>query len=238
MSRWICTKACRAIGKNCNVGQIEEHPTNPLSTCFEAYSGDKILPINLNPTTDMDGTVYFDTVGWDDLRFPLTGQRLTVSAGRLDYDFEECNVEYGANARYPNEPICMVAQMPHAKKFGSIAAPHLHWVQSSASIPNWLLAYRFYNNGAVIPSWSLAAYTSHAFTYTSGSIMQITGFPHIPAPANENVSAVLDLRLFRDSANASTLFAGADPLAAVGVAKEFDLHIALDSLGSGREYDK
>ncbi len=238
MARWICTKDCRAIGKNFRKNDIVEHATNPDSANFAAYSGDRRANPNLNPRADMDGTLYLGALSWDDLRFPLTGQRLTVTAGRLDYDFEECTVEFGATARYPNEPICMVAQMPHKKYFGSVLHPHLHWVQASSDMPNWLMAYRFYNNGEAVPAFTLAAWDHNAFTYTSGSIMQLTNFPTIASPADENVSAILDIIMYRDSANVSTLFDGADPLSASAAAKEFDLHYQIDSTGSGREYNK
>jgi len=185
-------------------------------------------------------TLYYpasDLSNWDDLRFPLTGQRLTVSAGRLDYNFTELTVDFSATARYPNEPVCMVAQMPHAKRFGSAVSPHLHWIQTSEDVPNWLMAYRWYNNGAAVPStFTLAAASYEAFTYTSGDMMQITEFPMIKPPSQENVSSILDIRLYNDSGNASTLFD--DAAAVIGEAKEFDLHYEIDSVGSGTEYVK
>ena len=177
---------------------------------------------------------------FDDIRFPLTGQQLTTSAGRLDYNFDECTVDFGATARYPEEPICMVAQMPHGKKFGTDIRPHIHWVQEQDETPNWLLAYRFYNNGAAIPSsFSLAAISSTPdFVYTSGTILQLSDFPHIGAPVNEGVSAICDLILYRDSANESGLFVGADSYSGTAAAKEFDFHIMFDAPGSRQEYIK
>jgi len=175
---------------------------------------------------------------WDDLRFPFTGNRIDVSSGRVDYDYTECTVDFQTNARYPNEPVCMIAQMPHHKLFGSSVQPHLHWIQQSAVFPNWLLAYRWYNNGSTVPgTFTLAAYTTHAFVWSAGNLLQITKFPAIAAPGGEDVSSILDLIIYRDSANTSTLFAGADTYG-IAKAKEFDLHYQIDDRGSRQEYVK
>lgn len=171
-------------------------------------------------------------LGWDDLRAPLTGQQLTISAGRLDYDFTECTVDFSATARYPEEPIAMTFQMQHDKLLDSVIVPHLHWVQSENNIPNWLIAARWYKNGAAIPAFTLAKYDSHVYTYSSGSIMQLTNFPALAAPSDETLSSICDIILYRDSANVSTLFAGADPYTVPAKAKEFDIHFQRDSLGS------
>ena len=172
-------------------------------------------------------------LAWDDLRAPLTGQQLTISAGRLDYDFTQCVVGFSATARYPQEPIAMTFEFQHAKYLGGAVTPHLHWVQAKNAIPNWLIAYRWYNNGSdPTGAFTLAIPDSSIFTYSSGSIMQLTNWLPIAAPANETLSSVLDVILYRDSANASTLFTGADPYTGSAAAKEFDIHYQRDSIGS------
>ena len=129
------------------------------------------------------------------------------------------------------------AQLPHAKCLQSPLVPHLHWIQSGATVPNWLFAYRWYNNGSAVPSaWTLLPAEAPSFTYVSGDILQISSFGSILPPANESISSVLDMKMYSDTANTSTLFAGA--AAVLGVAKELDLHIMKDSVGSGAEYVK
>jgi hypothetical protein len=175
---------------------------------------------------------------FDDIRFPLSGERLYSPAGNLTYDFTECTVDFKAASAYPGDPICMVAQMPHKKKFGVPIRPHIHWVQELDFIPNWLLASRFYNNGDVVPAFSLAAHTGvNKFAFSSG-ILQLTEFPRPAPPDPERISAVCDFILYRDSANVSGLFAGADPYGATVAGKEFDCHVVMDSQGSRQEYKK
>jgi len=185
-------------------------------------------------------TIYYhDSTNYDDLRFPLQGQRLDTSSGRIDYNYDECTVDFALNARYPNEPICFVSQMPHAKAISTKVHPHLHWIQEEANVPNWVMAYRWYSNNDVVPAvWTLAKYSVNTFTYVAGDLAQITTFPDINAPELEGISSILDIKLFRDSANTSTLFAGADPYTVVAKAKEFDLHYQINSVGSGEEYTK
>ncbi len=240
-TRYICLADNQYDGKKYyKKDVIYELPGSPPAGYFTATSLDIRHDANIVGQKDMDDTYFFGKgiVGWDDLRFPLMGRRITVSAGRLDFDFEECTVDFSATARYTEEPVCMISQMPHAKKFGTALYPHLHWIQQEDNTPNWLLKYRFYNNGSVVPEFSLAIPTYNAFAYDSGDLLQITAFPPIPAPTGETVSSICDLILFRDSANASTLFAGADPYTVGAKSKEFDLHYQIDSLGSGRELAK
>ena len=172
-------------------------------------------------------------IAWDDHRAPLVGKRIAVSAGRVDYNYTELTVDFSATARYPNEPVGLVFQQGHNKLLGSAVYPHLHWIQEEDHIPNWLMAFRWYKNGQLVPStWTLAKYTDHEYTYASGALAQITNFPALSPPADETVSSILEVKLYRDSANASTKFAGADPYTLSAKAKEFDNHVRIDSLGS------
>jgi hypothetical protein len=49
---------------------------------------------------------------------------------------------------------------------------------------------------------------------------------------------MLDIKLWRDTTNASGEFTGADPVAAAVLLKELDIHFELDSFGSNEEYVK
>ena len=96
-----------------------------------------------------------------------------------------------------------------------------------------------YNNNSAVPAvWDTVAYTQNAFTYTSGNLLQITEFPEIAAPAGEGVSAICDVRMFRDNANTSGKFAGADPYTVEAQVKEFDVHYRCNTFGSRTEYTK
>ncbi len=181
---------------------------------------------------------YLSTCRWDDASVQLVGRKIDVASGRIDYDYDELTVDFATNARYPQEPVGVPLQAPHSWAEHTVMRPHIHWLQSSADVPNWLIAYRQYNNGAAVPgSWTLKAANSPIFTYTSGTIMQISSFPEIEMP-DMGLSCALDMKIFRDSGNASTLFAGADPLSAVAKLKFFDTHIPFDSMGSDVEFIK
>jgi hypothetical protein len=102
-----------------------------------------------------------------------------------------------------------------------------------------LIQYRWQKNGAAkVTSWTSVKYVSHAFTYTSGTLNQITTFGALSPPVSTGVSVVLQLRLLRDGDNDSTLFTGADPLTGNVSAMFFDTHIEVDMLGSHEQYTK
>jgi hypothetical protein len=237
MSRFLCTKTNQATGWWAYKGTYYDFSSNPDTDYFTAEVDDEKRPGSDMGLLDRDGTFYFgrNIRGWDDLRFPMSGARLDSASTRYSYDYTECTVDFNTDARYTEEPTAMVAQMPHSKMLGSAVCPHLHWVQQEANVPNWLLASRCYNNGDLVPAFNLTVADHVEFAYASGNLMQMSEFPAILAPDNEKVSAIFDLILYRDSANASTLFAGADPYTVAAKTKEFDLHYLIDSLGSGQE---
>jgi hypothetical protein len=87
-------------------------------------------------------------------------------------------------------------------------------------------------------SWNLVAPTTErVFTYSSGTIMQISKFPDI-SMFGYGISDVVDFKLYRDTNNSSGLFGGSDSFSGDAVVKEFDVHIERNSLGSDEEYTK
>lgn len=185
--------------------------------------------------------IYGEGTGWDDIRFPLVGQRLDVSAGRIDYNYDDCSVDFQDNALYDDDPVCFIAQMHHKKLLGSAIELHLHWMQNQDEIPNWLIGYRWINIGEALPlvgAETLVAWTDNIATYSAGNIQQLTEFGSITKPVADTLSSILHIRLFRDTDNDSLLFAGADPYVGGAQAVEFDIHYQIDSLGSREEYVK
>jgi len=179
-----------------------------------------------------------ETLKWEDLRFPAIGRNIDVSAGRIDYDFAELGVGFANNTRYTEEMVGHIIQLPHAWAEGSEINPHIHWIQAQAAVPNWMIEYRVYNNGDTPPvSWTQAITNTPAFTYTSGSIAQISGFSSI-SMTGLTVSCMVDIKLYRDTGNVSTLFSGADPVNTTVLLKEFDIHYQSDARGSVVEYTK
>jgi len=186
------------------------------------------------PTNNVqDGAVY------DDMKFPFFGRKLDTAAGHLAYNDAELGIDFDDTSRYNDaDMVAIIAQMLHEKKFGTDLRPHIHWMQSHANVPNIMMRWRWYNNGATPGAWANAAYNANVFTYTAGTILQIMTFPHISPPANESVSSICDIKIYRDAINASGLFAGADPLVGDMLTKEFDFHYEIDALGSQSEYVK
>lgn len=184
-----------------------------------------------------------ESIYWKDAKFPLTGQNFDVSSGRVDYNYYNGAAGFATNARYPEEPISMICQLNHDWDEGSEIRPHIHWKQQGATIPNFLLAYKIIDNGTAgvietdFSNHTLVQLSSHAFTYTSGVLEQISSFPAIDMTGYA-LSDMIHFVLFRDTANTSTLFAGADTTGNIELVTEFDVHFQLDRFGSEQEFVK
>ena len=184
-------------------------------------------------------------VVWDDISQAVAASRLDVSSGRLDYDYFNGAIKFQSNARYPEEPVVIPIQAKHSMLIGeeAVARVHFHWLQEQAAIPNMLLAYKKTNYGSTtiketnFNNYTLLPWISNAYTYTSGVLAQITKFAEIDI-SDLTISGTLDLVLFRDSANTSTLFAGVDPVAADVLIKFVDAHVKFDAMGSLAEFAK
>lgn len=172
---------------------------------------------------------------WDDLRFPTTGDRLDSASTRYSFDSTELGVTFDNDSRYPNEQLSNIVQIPHAWREQSGIRPHIHWIQNQSAIPNWLMAYRVYNNNETPGTFTEVALSSTVFTYTTGSIVQISSFPEIDM-TGMSLSCFVDIKIWRDTTNASGVFAGADPVATGVLLKEYDIHYLVDSFGSPIEF--
>jgi len=182
-------------------------------------------------------------VGWDDSKFPFTGNNIDVASGRIDYSYPNGTISFQNNARYPNEAVSMLDQLSHKWKEGSEIRPHFHWLQQSANVPNWLMAYKIYDNNA--SATVDTDYTNHTFvtstpvfTYTSGTLAQISVFPPIDM-TGYTLSDMVHYVFWRDTSNASGEFAGADPSSSAEHVLEFDIHYQTDQeRGSRQEFIK
>jgi len=182
---------------------------------------------------------------WEDLRFPFAGRNIDTSSGRIDYNYYNGGIDFQNNARFAaSEAVSMQAQFEHSWIAGSEIRPHLHWLQVGSDEPNWLLAYKIIRNGQAnaketdYSNHTLAVKSSNAYTYTSGTLVQITKFPSI-TPSTMGISDMIHFVLFRDTANASTLFADVDPSSITELAFEFDVHYQSNTPnGSRQEYVK
>jgi len=188
-----------------------------------------------NPNTD---EVQGGIVWKDDLK-ALLGQRLESPSSNIVQNLAEGTVDFHSDAIFGTDFVVINHQLNHDWKEGTIIRPHIHWFQLTSATPNWIISYRWQVNGQQKEtSWVNQKYESNTFTYSSGTLIQITTFGDITPPSNAKISAILQIRLSRDTTNASGLFAGVDPLAdTIGVINE-DVHYQIDSVGSIQEYIK
>lgn len=171
--------------------------------------------------------------GWDDLSNG-TGS-IRVQGSGVSADFTNIGFSFPTNNIFPDDFIYNNVQLRHKYKLGSPLAPHIHFIQNSANIPNWVMNFRVYNNGEVIPSFRTVKWSALIFPYTSGSILQIATFPDITQTDNAtamNISCNIDYKISRDTSNASTLFTGVDANISAALLKYFDIHELEDNLGS------
>jgi hypothetical protein len=174
-----------------------------------------------------DKPVEYDTLVWDDLRFSFTQTR---RGANLKPGFDETNIGLLFEQNKAADKLYIIAQFPHQRKNGFEVRPHIHWQQSNATPPVWKMDYKWIINGQTVPETfeTGVPQANQIFTYTSGNLAQISRFPAITPPANDNISAMLLIRLYRD-----------DNIAIGDVlAWEFDIHYAIDDAGSQHEYTK
>lgn len=92
------------------------------------------------------------------------------------------------------------------------------------------MAYRWYENGEAIPgSYTELSVNTGFFEYPgSGSILQLSSFGEIDGTGISSVSSMLDIKIWRDD----------NTVTGDVLAKEFDIHIEIDTIGSRSEYIK
>lgn len=193
-----------------------------------------------NTTFEADGTMVANgnaTTFRDELNDLI--KSANSNPAKLSINYSENSVEFATNAT-TSDYCVMNVQLNHLWKLGSELHPHLHWWQNASGVPNWLIQYRWQKEGnAKTTAWTSAVWDAHAFTYTSGTLNQITEFGHISAPVGYGqVSDIVQVRIIRDTNNTSGLFSGVDTYTGVASAVSFDIHIECDTLGSRTEYTK
>lgn len=182
---------------------------------------------------------------WDDLSGPLIAANIDLGSGRINYDYINAAIVFQNNARYPDEPLVVPVQFRHSQKIGAgtILKPHIHWLQTESNVPNFLLAYKITNQGSLTTidsdysNYTFLTTSGNAFTYVSGVLQQISHFPDIDV-SSVTLSGTIDFVLFRDTANASGLFAGSDPVSGDARARWFDCHAKFNGLGSKEPMSK
>jgi len=186
-----------------------------------------------------DKAVGLGTANWKDMKAPFIPALLDSNATNYDFDSSLLGISFHSDARYPNEIVRYIFQVNHDWKIGSDIDFHIHWFQSQAAIPNFLIQYRWYDNGTTsIPSWTNLYTPTQAFTYSSGTLLQISDFGTVSPTSISGVSSFIDVLFYRDTDDDSELFGAVDPVATDVTIKELDIHLQIDSIGSDEEYSK
>jgi hypothetical protein len=132
-----------------------------------------------------------------------------------------------------NDYLISSTQLNHDRDLTAIIDPHIHFWQTSANIPNFLLQYRWQkNNETEVSTWTNLVCRTPKWTYTSGKLHQMLfSVSGITPPTGTKMSDIVQFRVIRDNANTSTLFPSADPVAATVQVMSFDVHKICDKLG-------
>ena len=119
--------------------------------------------------------------------------------------------------------------MPHNYQLHTALKPHIHYFQDEAQEPVFKMDYRVYELGATtIPSFTTITASNFVFTYVSGTLNQIVSFPEIDMSAIDGISAILDIKIYRDD----------NVVSGDVLVKEFDFHYQIDGDGSREEFVK
>lgn len=183
-------------------------------------------------------TMYGTATTFDDVVGPAVSLR--ISGPGLSANVTESTLEYLTTADL-SDYIYTNVQLPHKWKVGSVIYPHIHYPQIIAAQPNFLVQYRWQKLGGIkVTAWTSLKCNTPLFTYTPSTTLNqlVTTVAGITPPTGSGISDVVQFRVLRDNANASGVFAGADPIAAVVSLDSFDIHVETDTLGSRNEFAK
>jgi hypothetical protein len=174
----------------------------------------------------MSYTPKFPTSLWEDLRFPAS---LIRQGATTKPDFDTTNIGLLFPQNDDAEIAYLIAQLPHAYLLESDLHCHIHWVQTGATFPTWKIDYRWYENDSdPTGGFTTLPVNTGKFSYSSGSLMQISEFSEISGSGKNTISSILEVKLYRDD----------NDVAGDILLKEFDIHYQLDQPGSGQEYVK
>ena len=194
---------------------------------------DLVIDCGTEKTLELTETV------WDDWQGQLSSnQKVNPSAHIVDNN-TEASVIFTTNCD-TGDYIYMSPQMQHSWKLGSDIHPHLHWIQTTASQPNWLIQYRWQRNGQTkTTAWTDYALDTSVFTWVTGALLQITeGATKITPPTGYGISDIVQFRIIRDVNNDSGAFVGAETNSVDTESVSFDYHFQIDTLGSRTEFTK
>ena len=185
-------------------------------------------------STNVDGIVtagvtplLMENTVWDDIRVPATRIRQGASL-KPDFNLTDLTLDFDDSS---DETIYINIQMPHDWKIESDINPHIHWIQNQDQNIPWKFEYRWQlNNTTTTTAWTTIALDTLAFTYTSGSLNQISEPSSMITPTGVTISAIMQIKITRDVSE--------DSYSGDAQIYEFDVHYQRDTLGSKDEFVK
>jgi hypothetical protein len=176
-----------------------------------------------------DARTYRDELG-DVTKLKIVGSAITE-------DTTDTTINYSTNATLTSFQYTNM-QLNHDRVASEVIYPHFHWLQSSGNTPNMLIQFRYCANLSTVADWTYLKCDNLATTYPGGTFHQIGITTGITPPSNSTVSDVIQFKIYRDTLNASGLFASTDNYSLPVKLMSFDAHIITDMLGSRTEYVK
>lgn len=168
---------------------------------------------------------------WDDWSFSISGTNVNKNTSKPDFDQDEISYTFDDT---DEETIYGSGISSHKFKLGVAGLewhPHVHWIQKAAGTVIWQLTYRLTAaDSQESGTWTTITTTASVFTYSSGSLHQITTFPAIDASGFTSTAFILDFKLSR--INAGNTYTGD------AFFKSFDIHVPIDQDGSREEFIK
>ena len=120
------------------------------------------------------------------------------------YDYDRHAISFTSDAGLSDDyTIYMSVQIPRGYKLGTDIIPELYWIQEASGDVVWNITYRIYHPGEAIPGWTTIASTGTKYTYSSGTLLQISTFEAISGSAIVDTDAQIDIRISRNANDAN-----------------------------------
>lgn len=229
----------KAIFVDASAGTVE---LNGLNNKIGDVVNGNYVNIDSNGHLKLNGnaTVYRDELS------ELVTKRI-IGASKILINENENALTFGDDVNPASEWVMSTIQLNHDRMLGANIDVHIHWEQTRATynagasraFPNFIIQYRYQKQGALkTTAWTTIHAVSNVFTWSTGTLNQITDFEDITPTAGDGVSDIIDFRITRDYGNSLGEYTDAETGTVDVLVKAFDVHIQIDSLGSNSEYIK
>ena len=183
---------------------------------------------------EADGTAHRggDATTWDDLVSSLIGSRLSSTAGKVGYDYDDLAIVFNPGGSISTEAdrVGLNQQYPHAAVVDGSVRFHIHWWQDTAVTREITVEYRIQKNNELKEDvWTQVVVdtnTNNVFAYTSGALKQITSHVDIDM-TDAGISATVQIRFARTDSNSGDM-----------LMTFADSHVERDTEGSRSEFVK